>query len=224
MRSHSHPPLGAQPPKRKLLSPAWLDASPAEALLGATHPLVAVLHRSQTAIEQIWTVGFILVVGGVLLHAGAPFAPPLAIAAGLVEIALCCRLATLLQEKRELCLELIIGGQDRLPVGVVEREARRLEHPRQLARLADALEDVVDTAGRPLARHPSARPLFNVFVVRPVAPQLREIADLLRADAPPLRGVALVERLITDGLSPLYGANVDALDQELRRARYLLTR
>jgi hypothetical protein len=51
---------------------------------------------------------------------------------------------------------------------------------------------------------------------------LREIAGLLRADAPPLRGVALVERLTASGASPLHGADVESLREELRRARYPL--
>lgn len=194
MRSHSHPPLGTRPPKRNLLGRAARDCSAAEALLGVTHPLVGLLRRSQTAVEQMLAVAAVQLVACVLLYRAAPFAPPLAIAAALVQIALGFRLVVLLQSRRDLCLELIIGGEDRLPLGAVELEWRRLEDPRHLARLARSLEDMVDTASRPLARIPSPRPLFNVGVVRLVGPQLREIAELLRTDVPPLRGVALVER------------------------------
>ena len=67
------------------------------------------------------------------------------------------------------------------------------------------------------------RPLFTARVIRPLAAQLSEIAGLLREGSPEVRGVALVERLLTSGGSPLYGTNIDLLREELRRARYLLT-
>jgi hypothetical protein len=222
MRSPSHPPFGTRPPRSGLLSQAGRDYSSAEALLGGAHPLVGVLRRSQTTVEQMLTVGAVQVVACMLLYCGAPSASPLAIAAALVQMALGLRLSVLLQGRRDLCLQLIIGGAGRLPLGAVELECRRLEDRRHLARLARSLEDMVDAAQRPLARIPSSRPVFNVRVIRLVGPQLREIAGLLRTGAPPLRGVALVERLTASGLSPLYGADVEPLRDELRRARYLL--
>lgn len=224
MRSPSHPPFRTHLPKSNLLGGAAGDCSAAEALLGVAHPLVGLLRRSQTTVERMLAVAAVQLVACILLYGGVPSALPLAIAAAVVQIALGLRLAVLRQSRRDLCLELIIGGVSRLPLGAVEREWRRLEDPRHLARLARSLRDVVDLAGRPLARIPSSRPLFDVRVVRLVRPQLLELAGLLATNAPPLPGVALVQRLMTSAVSPLYGADVEPLRQELRRARYLLTR
>jgi hypothetical protein len=65
--------------------------------------------------------------------------------------------------------------------------------------------------------------LADARVIRATAPELREVAGLLRA-GPPAQGVALVEWLLTSPATPLYGAEVDPLRQELGRARYLLAR
>jgi hypothetical protein len=56
-----------------------------------------------------------------------------------------------------------------------------------------------------------------------VAPELRQIASLLRRDDPCVRGVAAVELLVTSPATPLYGREVEPLRQELGRARYLLS-
>jgi hypothetical protein len=151
MRSPSHPPLGTGPSKSSLLGRAGRECSAAEALLGVAHPLVGLLRRSQTAVEQMLAVAVVQLVACVLFYRGVPSAPPLAIAAALVQIALGVRLAVLLESRRDLCLELIIGGAGRLALWAVELEWRRLEDPRHLARLARSLEEMVDTAQRPLA-------------------------------------------------------------------------
>jgi hypothetical protein len=59
-------------------------------------------------------------------------------------------------------------------------------------------------------------------VLAAVEPQLRELARSLHADGAGVRGVALLDRLITSGSSPLYGARVEPLRDELGRIRYLL--
>ena len=82
---------------------------------------------------------------------------------------------------------------------------------------------MVRTATGPGPRAPTVRPLFDVRVIRSVAPELRPIAALLRDDHPPLQGVAAVERLLTSPFTSLYGAEVEPLRVELRRARYLLS-
>jgi hypothetical protein len=66
-------------------------------------------------------------------------------------------------------------------------------------------------------------PLFSVGVIRAVAPQLRQVATLLRGEGAQVGGVAAVESLLTSPASCLYGFRVEPLRQELGRARYLLT-
>jgi hypothetical protein len=58
--------------------------------------------------------------------------------------------------------------------------------------------------------------------VQPVIVQLEEIADLLRADGAPTRGVALAELLLCSPDSALYGSQPDRLRREPGRVRYLL--
>jgi hypothetical protein len=60
----------------------------------------------------------------------------LATAGAVVQLALVCRLAALRARRRELCLELIIGGSQGMPLACLERESRRLLEPRTLERLA----------------------------------------------------------------------------------------
>jgi hypothetical protein len=199
------------------------DLAVAEPLLGATHPLVGLLRRSQIAVEQALLIAAVDLVAGVLVYRGAAIGAPLAIAATVALAAACMRVAVLQQSRRDLCVDLIVGGAGRLPLAAVEREWRRLEDPRHRTSLACSLEETVKVAGRPLPGLPSSRPLFTTRVIRPLAAQLSEIAGLLRDGSPEVRGVALVERLLTSGGSPLYGTNIDLLREELLRARYLLT-
>ncbi len=51
---------------------------------------------------------------------------------------------------------------------------------------------------------------------------MRATASALLSDDATIRGVALVERVITHGQSPLYGRDTVALRSELARARALL--
>jgi hypothetical protein len=75
------------------------------------------------------------------------------------------------------------------------------------------------------ARRPGpVRPLFNRRVVAEVAPELATIAALLRRDHTGEQGVAMIERLVVDGGSPLYRDDVEALREELHRVHYLLDR
>jgi len=65
------------------------------------------------------------------------------------------------------------------------------------------------------------RPLPDSRLIRAAAPELRQVALLLR-DSPDVRGVALVEWLLSSPATPLYGFKLEPLRQELWRARYLL--
>jgi hypothetical protein len=221
MRSFFHPPFAAHRRPGTVGRPGG-DRSVAEGLLGAGHPLVGALRRSETGFEQLVWVTAVQAAGVVFLFGGHGFGLFLAIAGVVVEVALACRLAALRARRRELCLELIIGGRQGLPFACLERESRRLLEPRTVERLATSVDEIVRIAARPLPVHPANRPLFNVCVIRRVAPELRQIAALLRGAAPCVRGVAAVEWLLTSSATPLYGPEVEPLRQELGRARYLL--
>ena len=217
MRSPLHPP-----PAAHHAAQAGGECTLAKALLGAGHPLVGLLRRSDTVLEQLVSVTAVQAASLVFLPGNLRFGLALAIAALVVQVGLGCRLAALRAARREFCLELIVGGRQGLPLACIDRERRRLLDPRTGERLATSIDEIVNSASRPLPLHPAVRPIFYVRVIRRVAPELDEVASLLRAGAPCVRGVAAVEWLLTSPASPLYGADVEPLRQELGRVRYLL--
>ena len=217
MRSPLHPP-----PAAHHAAQAGGECTLAKALLGAGHPLVGLLRRSDTVLEQLVSVTAVQAAGLVFLSGELKFGLSLPLAALVVQVGLGCRLAALRARRRELCLELIMAGREALPLACVDRERRRLLDPVTGERLATSIDEIVNSASRPLPLHPAVRPIFYVRVIRRVAPELCEVASLLRGDAPRIRGVAAVEWLLTSPASPLYGADVEPLRQELGRVRYLL--
>jgi hypothetical protein len=222
MRSHFQSPPDASRPKGRLGDGAG-DSSVAEALLGASHPLVGVLRGLDSVLKHAVSVAAVQAAGVVFFLGHEQPGLALAIAGVLVQLWLGFRLAVLVASRRHLCLDLIIEGRCALPLACLQRNGEGLLRPPRLGRLAGAIEEIVEVAVRPPAGVVFARPLYSVSVVRPVVPELREVARLLRADDPASRGVALVERLVTCGASPLYGAEVQPLREELGRARLLLT-
>ncbi len=193
----------------------------AEASLGAGHPLVGVLGRVEGVLEQM-----VLVTGvqaaGVLMFSGRLRLSHV-IAAAVVQLALLSALAALWLRRRELCLELIIAGRASLPLACIGRVRRRLLDPHTLEELAKSLDELVELAALRRPRPGGPRPLCEVRVIREVAPELSQIASLLRGARPSVRGAALVVWLLTSAATPLYGSCVEPLRQELGRARFLLT-
>jgi hypothetical protein len=199
-----------------------MECSMAERLLGGGHPLATVLRSSQTAIEQVLAVAAVQAGDLSLLYEKAPFALSLAVAGCVVQVALGCRLGLLVSRRRDLCRELIIAGLEQLPLADIERASHRLRDARRRARFARSIREVADIAERGKAEPTPAFPLVRIRVLRAVAPELQEIAWQLLSDAAPVRGLARVDWLLTSGESPLYGAQIEPLRQELGRARYLL--
>jgi hypothetical protein len=198
------------------------DRQLAEAFLGATHPLVVALRRTETALEQLVTVTTVQATGLVLLSAGPRFATALAISTVAAQVALGCRLAALRLRRRQVCLELIVAGHTRLPLACIRRECRRLRDARTSRQLADSIGELVRTATQPPGRRAITRPLADARVLRQLAPELRQIAALLGGGGVSVRGLAAVEWLLTSPTTPLYGGQVDPLREALWRARYLL--
>ena len=198
------------------------EGSVAEGVLGTGHPLVALLHLLDTAVQQAVAVTAVQSGGIVFLLSNHRLGLSLVLATAVVQLGLGCRLAGLRVSRRELCLELIVEGRHGLRLACVERERHRLLDSRKTGQLARSIEEIVGTAASPVPRVVAARPLFDVRVIRRVMPELRRIATLLRGDGTSLQGVAAVELLLTGAATPLYGSHVEPLREELRRASYLL--
>src|SRR5262249_9647312 len=149
---------------------------------------------------------------------------PLVIGAALVMLVLAGVAGQQWDRRRRAARDIVLEGRETLPVPVVQRERRRLLDQSTRGYVARSLERVLQhVTRRPTPVPPSVPPLFDVGTVATVVDDLQAIIALLRSDHPQARGVALAERLLTEGFSPLYGENAIALRDELRRVRYLLT-
>jgi hypothetical protein len=146
------------------------------------------------------------------------------IGSAVVLLVLCALAGEQWDRRRFAARQLVLDGRESLPLGPVQRERRRLLEARTRHYVARSFERVLQhVTRRPAPVPPSVRPLFDVGTVASVAEDLREIVKLLHTGVPHARGVALAERLLTEGVSPLYGYDAIALRDELRRVRYLLT-
>lgn len=219
MRLHLH--RSAAPP-RATVHEHQGERSLAEQCLGPSHAIVRSLGRSEIVRRQLLTVTAVQGAGLVWFLGDWSFGLSLAIGAGVAQAVLACRLGLLRLFRRGLCVEVIAHGGEGLPLACIERVCRRLLDGRALERLASSIDELVLAAGCPGAPALLSQPLADRRVIRAVAPELRQVAALLRS-GPAVQGVALVEWLLTSPATPLYGSEVEPLRQALRRARYLLT-
>jgi hypothetical protein len=193
-------------------------------LLGAEHPFTRANEALAVFRRQIGAVGLVLVagVGGLILGVGQ--ALPVVIGCAIVLLVLAVLAGEQWDRRRFAARQLVLDGRESLPLGPVQRERRRLLEARTRHYVARSFERVLQHVTRRPAPVPaSVRPLFDVGTVASVTEDLREIVKLLHKGVAHARGVALAERLLTEGVSPLYGYDAIALRDELRRVRYLLT-
>jgi len=86
----------------------------------------------------------------------------------------------------------------------LSRRARQLTSRRRRAGLAQGIRNLIDAAEEPRRGYTSAVPLNRGEVLRERAFLLELAADLVSEDELNPRGIALVDRLLTDGSSPVY--------------------
>lgn len=201
------------------------DARPrsASAVLGSDHPLARATEALDGVVRQWLAVAAVLVGSIIDLAVGRAWAATLAASATVVLLGLAAIAAACRQSQRDCALALILAGRGSVPVAVVQRQRRRLVDSRTRTTLARNLAVMIDQAST--RRGLSAckiRPLFDRAVIRAVADDLRAVIRLLRSEQAPARGVALVEHLLTDGFSPLYGNQVESLREELHRIGHQL--
>lgn len=201
------------------------QASAARELLGDDHPLVRLLARRDNVYQQLVAIAAVVSASLAALVDGVSAARWLLVASCLAFALLALVLVMLAMATRDEALDLIAAGEDALPLDAIERARRRLLRPRHRQELVRWLDWLRAEAARPARTVRPVRPLFRPSVIAGVAGDLEQIADQLRRRRQPmLRGTALLERLLCDGSSCLYGDDVQRLREELSRVRFLLSR
>jgi len=192
-------------------------------VLGFDHPLTRASDALDTNVRQLLVVATVLAGSVAVAIERVTWARPLALAAGIVLLGIAAIAAIRAQIRRDRALDLILEGREALPISVVQRQRRRLASPRARRTLARTLVSMVqETLDRRPPALRSARPLLHRPMIAEVQDEIRAVAELLRSDRATVRGVAFSKRIMTHPDSPLYGRDVAALRDALRRARTLL--
>ncbi len=190
--------------------------------LGRDHPFTRATRRFESACLQLLS-GLTILAAIVIFAQGPARRVELAIGIGTCAV-LAALVAVSWSNRRQRAVELIIAGNEDLPLRELEPVRQRLRDPRRRALLATSLERYLRYGERWAVTPVYMRPVGNARLLVPLESDVRDIARLLRADAVPhVRGVALVEWLLSDGVtSPLFRADGDALRRELGRIRFAL--
>jgi hypothetical protein len=114
----------------------------------------------------------------------------------------------------------LAAGEDPSASPELARRARQLTSPRFRSGLAASIRNLIDAAEEPVPGLAAAVPIRRREILSGRALLLELADDLASGDDLKPRGIALVERLLTDGDSPLYSQG--SRGEELRRARAAL--
>jgi hypothetical protein len=189
----------------------------AQSLLAPEHPLASALEDRQREGRRLLAVMAMLVGGSAAAVTGTSDSS-LLVAAVIAMVAFACRFAPVGERIRGEARQAIIDGRHHLPLDCVQAERDRLAQPRVHAHLAQWAQGLTCTTDGW-----SAPPLWSVTAVRAVRSELRDVALLLRTGHTGLRGVAMLEHLVTSGELPQYGDDPRPLAEELGRIRYHLS-
>jgi hypothetical protein len=190
-------------------------------VVGQDHAFVRASGQLTVAVERCVAVLIALTIGALAALDRLALGVPLVIASATVLTGLLVNLGASLARRHQRALELIADGRGELPLRAIIRARKRLLDPTEVERLARSLDLLRAEVEPSSVRRRPMRPVYSVRVIRALAFELGEVARLVRTGGA-LRGLARTEQLITDGTSPLYGNDEEALRQELGRIRFLL--
>jgi hypothetical protein len=111
----------------------------------------------------------------------------------------------------------LAAGADPQASPELARRARQINSRRFRAGLAASIRNLLDAAEEPRRAFTSAVPVRRYAILGERELLLELAAELESGEDLRPRGIALVERLVTDGSSPIYAEG--SLREELRRAR-----
>ncbi len=196
---------------------------PAAAALGSTHPVARAAGARSLLGRQLAVTSALLglaVIGAVSRRGEAI---TVASAALVVELALACGFARATSCLHERARDVVADGDGDLRVAEVAAERARLDRPAHRERLAHSLERALHAAEHWPELWVSTRPPPGVLNLLTCAEATRDITQLIRDGRTPVRGVALLDRLVCGGYSSLlYDGPADALFREMFRIRFLL--
>jgi hypothetical protein len=198
-------------------------------LLGDEHPLVVAVEDHRRAVQRYVAMLGLLLVAALATLAGLDWAAWVLASGAAVAVVLALSLWSRTTVRDDEVLALIVRGGGGTDLPVVRRARERLLSESRRVDLARALEAL---SGRALcdwepAIHPalpvvSGRAAASAAAASAAAAELAATAKLIRAEDAGLAGLALAERLVTDGTSALYGDDERLLRDELARLRFLL--
>jgi hypothetical protein len=191
-------------------------------VLGTHHPLVCDLERLDVARNQFMVVAGMLAAGVAMLVPHSAPGISLIVAAAIVELVIACRIAVLLESRRLHVLDLIAEGRSELPIPIVARTCAQLRAPRHRQQLVRSIEILLDPRSRQFDPVVTPWQFARSELVRGVRRELNEISLLMRGPDAPVQGIALIERLLTDGTSCLHRDDSQVLREQLGRVRFLL--
>jgi hypothetical protein len=190
---------------------------PADELLGADHPLAAAGRDARHAGARLAALA-VFVAGAVviaLVHGRSP--KGLIVAGMLAAPVLVVRLAATLDTCRRRAREAIVAGLEDVPARELRDTRRRLARPRYRHDLALALRRLADFDALRGASPDGAEPDDVPALLERVAGDL-DALDLRR-----VRGIAVCEQLVDDGvLVRLANGDREQLRTELGRLHFLL--
>src|SRR5262245_39359379 len=180
------PPRSPFAPRAPLVGRAKGERVWTERCLGPEHPLTLALSAANRTREELALVAAVALGGIALLLEGVDGGLSLAIGALAVGSGLAVRLLVLAEARRTACLDLLARGW---APGDMPALWRTWDHlARQRPALARSVDRLAVIAERPAGYLAGARPYFNLAVIRPVAPELHEIAALVGSAGAPTAG------------------------------------
>jgi hypothetical protein len=197
----------------------------AEDVLGPAHPLASASRWRDILIAQAVGASCLLLAATALaLIRRTPSTIAFATCSLIVELWVIPGAILAVTVLRERAREGIADGEPWSGIAEVSIERERLVRRRTRARLARTLERALYAAEHWHEMPISTRPPQGVSQLAFHSAAVRDIVRLVRDPASDVRGLALLDRLLRDGYSSaLYRGPSCALEEELRRIRYLLS-
>lgn len=181
------------------------------------HPLLRASEAVAYTARQCLHVAAVLTGSVIALIESDHWAMPLAYSAASVLIVLTGLLFAHVQRERDCAIVLILEGREMLAIAPVQRQRKRLLAPRTRDRIIGELEDAIHQVRRAGPSFSLTPPRFERAVVTAVIDELHDVIRLLDHSGCSARAIASAERLVEQATSPLYGRDVNALRDELRR-------